>query len=88
MLVAPYEEDVSVAVTSCILVAEADPTLCSRLQAQLQDEYEITFAERGADIPALLERQPVDLVLLDVALPRSTASICCARFGKRRSTCR
>ncbi|MFN8449691.1 MAG: hybrid sensor histidine kinase/response regulator [Anaerolineae bacterium] len=69
MLVAPYEEDVRVAVTSCILVAEADPTLRSRLQVHLQDEHEIIFAEYGADVPTLLRRQQVDLVLLDVTLP-------------------
>ncbi|MCC6805226.1 MAG: response regulator [Anaerolineae bacterium] len=54
---------------SCVLIVEHDPAVRSLLQSQLQNDYELLFAEHGAEVPPMLRTHPVDLVLLDAALP-------------------
>lgn len=72
MLAAPYEPDVRPASASCVLIVEHDPATRSLLQTQLEDEYQLLFAEYGAEVPAILRNHPVELVLLDMTLPGIT----------------
>jgi DNA-binding response OmpR family regulator len=53
-----------------ILVVDDDPTAVSALRQILQSRgYEVATAASGEEALPLLEAEPFDLVLLDVALP-------------------
>lgn len=53
-----------------ILIVDDDPNIRQLLQLTLQVEgYEVVQAEDGARALSLLEREPVDLIVLDLMLP-------------------
>lgn len=52
-----------------VLVADDDPGVRGLLEVML-DGYDLVFAENGAEALDLLTRQRVDVVLLDVMMPR------------------
>jgi len=53
-----------------ILVVDDDPDLCDVLNDLLSAEYSVTTLKTGLEALWALQRQPYDLVLLDIWLPR------------------
>ncbi len=53
-----------------ILVVDDDPDLCTVLNDLLSAEYSVTTLQTGLDALWELQRQPYDLVLLDIWMPR------------------
>ena len=57
--------------TACILVVDDIPANVKLLEARLRAEYfEVLTANSGHDALAVCEREHVDVVLLDVMMPR------------------
>ncbi len=69
MLVAPCQREELLVANSCFLILEDDPAARSMLRRLFGGEYDLAFADDQAAALALLSRQPVDLVLLDVTAP-------------------
>lgn len=54
----------------CILVVDDDTLNLMRTQKILEQSYDVLLAGSGEEALSVLERQKVDLVLLDIAMPR------------------
>ena len=52
-----------------ILVADDDATILDALSTLLARDYEVVAARNGEDLLGELERQPFDLVVLDLRMP-------------------
>lgn len=53
-----------------ILIVEDEFFLAETIRARLEHQgYEISYADNGAEALALLEKTPVDLILMDVTMP-------------------
>ena len=54
-----------------IVIADDEKPLCGTVADILRDEgYKVTVAYDGADVLPIIEREKVDLVLLDLMMPR------------------
>jgi len=54
-----------------IVIADDEKFLCATVADILRDEgYKVTVAYDGADVLPIVEREKVDLVLLDLTMPR------------------
>ena len=54
-----------------IVIADDEKFLCCTVADILRDEgYKVTLAYDGADVLPIIEREKVDLVLLDLMMPR------------------
>ena len=62
----------------CILVVDDDTLNLMRTQKILEQSYDVLLAESGKEALALLPRHKVDLVLLDIVMPKMD--------GDRKST--
>jgi DNA-binding response OmpR family regulator len=68
-----------------ILVVDDEPAIRLTLQAVLQRAgHHVTTAERGDEALACIERQPVDLVLLDLIMPGMSGLEVAGRLRERR----
>jgi two-component system OmpR family response regulator len=57
--------------TAHILVVDDEPEICAIVKDYLTDEgYKVSAACDGSDMRRIIEQSPVDLILLDVMLPR------------------
>ena len=54
----------------CILVVDDDTLNLMRTQKILEQSYDVLLAESGKEALALLPRHKVDLVLLDISMPK------------------
>lgn len=63
-----------------LLIVDDQPTNIRVLGEALQDLYELFFATRGAEALDLVERTPIDLVLLDVSMPDLDGFEVCRRM--------
>ena len=52
-----------------ILIADDDPAILDALALLLSRDYQVIGVRNGEDLLAELERQPFDLVLLDLRMP-------------------
>lgn len=52
-----------------VLIADDDDTTLEMLEAALQDRYQVTLARSGREAVSLTQRQPFDLIVLDVEMP-------------------
>ena len=53
-----------------ILIVEDEPAIVDNLEYALQTEgFETLCRATGGDVPALLESEPIDLIVLDIGLP-------------------
>lgn len=69
MLAAPHQQDERAAEISCILIVDDERMIRRLMRRVFQNEYEVIFAENGAEALTVLAEQVVDLVLLDVTMP-------------------
>ncbi len=65
---------------SCILAVDDDPRNLALIQAYLGGQHEVLEATGGLEALATLERQAVDLVLLDVMMPGTDGFETCRRI--------
>ena len=69
-----------------ILIVEDDPAILRGLEMNLQVEgYQVLTASDGDSALRLASEQPVDLVILDVMIPRMNAFEVCAELRRRGS---
>src|SRR5438477_9014597 len=52
-----------------VLIVDDEPSVRESLRIVLKDRYEILTANAGAAALEIVERQPVDVVLLDILMP-------------------
>lgn len=52
-----------------ILIADDDPAILDGLATLLNRDYEVVATRNGEDLLRELERQPFDLILLDLRMP-------------------
>ncbi len=74
------------AMTVRVLVVDDDPLVRSALVMMLDGAEDIVVAaeaEDGADVPAALDRHPVDVVLMDLRMPRVDGVTATARLRTR-----
>ena len=72
-----------------VLVVDDEPALREALQSSLEFEgYRVGLASDGQAALETLEREPYDLVLLDVMMPRLDGLTACRRLGRCATTCR
>lgn len=70
-----------------ILIVDDDPNIRQLLQITLQVEgYEVALAEDGAQALQLLQREPVDLILLDLMLPEVDGWQVCRKVRETSET--
>lgn len=63
---------------SRILVVDDEPTNLKVLRQVLHKDYLLSFAKSGKDALALIEKEPPDLILLDVMMPEMSGFDVCA----------
>ena len=67
-----------------ILVVEDEPAIADAIQYALESEgFDCQRLEAGAEVVAVLERQPVALVVLDIGLPDVSGIEVCRRIRQR-----
>ena len=67
-----------------ILIADDEPNIVTALEFLLQKEgYEVAVARNGAEALESIERDPPDLVLLDVMMPVTSGYEVCRRLRER-----
>jgi two-component system catabolic regulation response regulator CreB len=67
-----------------ILVVEDEPAIADTIQYALESEgFQCERLEAGAEVVAVLERQPVALVVLDIGLPDVSGIEVCRRIRQR-----
>lgn len=70
-----------------ILIVDDSPTNVSILMDALEKDYEVSFANSGAEALALIaDGEPPDLVLLDVMMPEMDGYEVCRRLKSGRAT--
>jgi CheY-like chemotaxis protein len=57
-------------VQATVLVVDDDPVIVDLITNLLEDEYEVVTALDGEDALRILDQRAVDLVLLDLMMPR------------------
>jgi DNA-binding response OmpR family regulator len=68
-----------------ILVVDDDILVLNALEALLvADGYEVTTSTRGHEALEILEREPFDLVILDVVMPKMTGFDVCREIRARK----
>jgi len=73
---------------SRILIAEDERRIASFLEKGLAaNGYTTKVVRTGEDVLNLARRKSFDLLILDIGLPRRTASRCCASCARSASTC-
>lgn len=65
-----------------VLIVEDERFVCRLLQSILQDEYHITTASNEQECFSALGKQTVDLILLDIVLPKTDGYEVCKRIKK------
>ncbi|MBM6551532.1 HD domain-containing phosphohydrolase [Marinomonas ostreistagni] len=70
-----------------ILVVDDEPANLKVLRQVLQDQYRLSFARSGKSALELIEKEPVDLILLDIMMPDMTGFEVCQQL-KADSTLR
>jgi len=72
-----------------ILVAEDDAILADGLTHTLrQSGYAVDWVKTGIEADSALEANDFDLLILDLGLPKSPASKCCAACAHAIRACR
>ncbi|SBS32145.1 Cyclic di-GMP phosphodiesterase response regulator RpfG [Marinomonas aquimarina] len=71
-----------------ILIVDDEPANLKVLRQVLQDSYRLSFARSGADALALLEKEHIDLILLDIMMPDMTGFEVCEQIKARPHTAR
>jgi DNA-binding response OmpR family regulator len=67
-----------------ILIADDEPNIVTALEFLLQKEgYEVAVARNGAEALESIERDPPELVLLDVMMPVTSGYEVCKRIRER-----
>lgn len=56
--------------TASVLVCDDEPSVQAALRLVLERDYTLAFASDGEEALAVFRRQPADLVLLDIKLPK------------------
>lgn len=63
-----------------ILLVDDEPTNLRVLRHVLQDHYKLSFARSGEDALKLVEKEDIDLILLDVMMPNMTGLEVCTQL--------
>jgi putative two-component system response regulator len=71
-----------------ILAVDDEPTNLQLLRQILRERYELSFARDGARALELVQREPPDLILLDVMMPGMTGYEVCGRLKSEPRTAR
>lgn len=66
-----------------ILVVDDESTNLKVMRQVLQDSYRLSFARTGKEALALLEIEPIDLILLDIMISDMTGFDVCEQIKKR-----
>lgn len=69
-----------------LLIVDDEPANLKVMRQVLQEDYRLSFARSGKDALALLEQEPVDLVLLDIMMPEMTGFEVCERLKAQPHT--
>lgn len=71
-----------------LLLVDDEPNILSSLRRVLRNEpYQVLTASGGEEALALLERQPIDLVLSDARMPNMDGATLLSHVQKRWPTC-
>ena len=72
---------------ACVLIVDDEERNRTLIRVTLRDQYRTLEVENGTAAPELLQREPVDLVLLDVMMPGMTGFdvVKARRRGSRRA---
>lgn len=71
-----------------ILIVDDEPANLKVLRQVLQDSYRLSFARSGADALELIEKEDVDLILLDIMMPDMTGFEVCEKLKATPPTAR
>lgn len=69
-----------------ILLVDDDPTNLRVLRNVLEDKYRLSFARSGQNALDLIQKEKVDLILLDVNMPEMTGFEVCEKLKKDPKT--
>ena len=69
-----------------ILLVDDEPTNLRVLRHVLQDHYKLSFARSGQDALKLVEKEDIDLILLDVMMPNMTGLEVCTHLKNNPDT--
>lgn len=69
-----------------ILIVDDEPANLKVLRQVLQDSYRLSFARSGVDALALIEKEDVELVLLDIMMPDMTGFEVCEKLKAQPNT--
>lgn len=81
----PVEHYAGVQRHTRLLLVDDDDTTLFLLQRLFADDYELLTANDGIEALALLERETVDLVLLDIQMPRMDGFTCLQHIRQRHT---
>ena len=71
--------------TPTVAVVDDDPRIRALLDDELTDEgFKPSLCASGAELLELLDRQPIDLILLDLMMPEMDGLECLQHLKKRR----
>lgn len=65
-----------------VVVADDEPFILSALKDTLSDEYEVFTASNGKEAVKLVEKNPPDLIILDVMMPEMDGLEACKHLKK------
>ncbi|KZN13455.1 HD-GYP domain-containing protein [Marinomonas sp. TW1] len=69
-----------------ILLVDDEPTNLRVLKQVLQDHYRLSFATSGADALKLIDKENIDLILLDIMMPEMTGLEVCVKLKSHVDT--
>ncbi|RBO84915.1 HD domain-containing phosphohydrolase [Marinomonas aquiplantarum] len=69
-----------------ILLVDDEPTNLRVLRQVLQDRYRLSFATSGTDALKLVDKENIDLILLDIMMPDMTGLEVCLKLKSKADT--